>query len=538
MTVRAKFMILIAITIAGLSAMIGVSRYGFSRAADASDQLSRSMEVVQAHMTADMMHDALRADLLEAMAAADAQDVEGARDARASVQEHARILREAVTKAERLSTDEGVNAELRAVHEPLESYVAQAVRLTELAATDLAATKKAMPAFGAAFKRLEDRLARLSELIERGVEGTAKEAEASRTGAQRSMLLAFFLTVAVVGSLATGIARSITRPLAETVAMLQNIAEGDGDLTRRLTVVSKDEIGEVAHWFNVFVEKIHAIIATTGGVAKQVATSSGEANGASDTLARGAQELAAAVEEISASFQQLSDSMKQAEAGARTAHREAADANQIAVRGGDLVRDVVAAMKTMERSSQRISNITTTMDEIAFQTNLLALNAAVEAARAGEQGRGFAVVASEVRMLAQRSSAASREIRGIIDESIASTIAGCQVATASGDVLVEIVKSTDRVTSLVAGIAQASGDQTEGLGQLSLAMGRVDSVAQVTAAQAEELSGNAAGVAQSAADILAQVGRFRTTSSAAPARERTSAGRREPVEVRPVRRAA
>jgi methyl-accepting chemotaxis protein len=113
---------------------------------------------------------------------------------------------------------------------------------------------------------------------------------------------------------------------------------------------------------------------------------------------------------------------------------------------------------------------------------------------------------------------------------IATTIAGLSAM---------IVKSTDRVTSLVAGLAQASGDQTEGLGQLSLAMGRVDSVAQVTAAQDEELSGNAAGVAQRAADILAQVGRFQTApSSSAPARERTSAGRREPVEARPVRCAA
>ncbi len=537
MSVRAKFIILIAITFAGLGAMIGVSRHGFARAADASDQLARSMEVVQAHMTADMMHDALRADLLEAMAAADAHDAEGGEEARASVVEHARTLREAVAKAEKLSTDDAVNAELRAVHEPLESYVTQAVKLTEMAATDLPATKKAMPAFGAAFKRLEERLASLSALIEQGVEATSKEAAASRGAAQRSMLIAFFLTVMVVGSLATGIARSITRPLADTVAMLQNIAQGDGDLTRRLVVVSKDEIGDVAHWFNVFVEKIHSIIATTDGVAKQVATSSGEANGASDTLARGAQDLAAAVEDISTSFQHLSESMKQAEGGARTAHREAADANQVAARGGELVRNVITAMKAMERSSQRISNITTTMDEIAFQTNLLALNAAVEAARAGEQGRGFAVVASEVRMLAQRSSAASREIRGIIDDSIASTVAGCEVASASGDVLVEIVKSTDRVSSLVAEIAQSSGERTASLEKLSLAIGRVDSVAQVTAAQAEELSGNAAAVARSAADILDQVGRFQTAHAPAAQGRVVPAPVRRPA-ARPARRAA
>jgi methyl-accepting chemotaxis protein len=185
-------------------------------------------------------------------------------------------------------------------------------------------------------------------------------------------------------------------------ACLRDIAEGEGDLTRRLDVRSHDEVGEAARWFNAFVTTIHDTLCEVRDAAARGATAAREVSVASDRIAAGPQEHASGLEETAASLEQLTGTVKQNAGSAGQARHLAEGARQTADGSGTVVTAAVAAMDQITGASRKIAEIITTIDGIAFQTNLLALNAAVEAARAGEQGRGFAVVAAEVRADAQR----------------------------------------------------------------------------------------------------------------------------------------
>jgi methyl-accepting chemotaxis protein len=202
--------------------------------------------------------------------------------------------------------------------------------------------------------------------------------------------------------------------------------------------------------------------------------------------------------------------VKQTGDNAQQASRLATGSRDIAEKGGRTVRSAVDAMSEITQSSKQIADIITTIDEIAFQTNLLALNAAVEAARAGEQGRGFAVVATEVRHLAQRSAAASKEIKALIGNSVQKVELGSEHVTQSGTTLEEIVGSVKHVTNIVAEIAAATREQNTGLDQVNKAVSQLDQVTQSNAAQTEELSATAESLSDQARHLQMLVAKFKT----------------------------
>jgi methyl-accepting chemotaxis protein len=320
---------------------------------------------------------------------------------------------------------------------------------------------------------------------------------------------------AVVGAcaLAVGLslflARAIARPLGQTVEVLKDLAQGEGDLTKRLAVRTTDEVGELARWFNTFVDKLHHIIGQVKSGADQVALATQQLSAASGQLSAGTQEHASSLQETAASLEQITGTVQQNADNTRQANQLALRSCDIATKGGQVVTAAVSAMATITKASQQIAEIITTIDEIAFQTNLLALNAAVEAARAGEQGRGFAVVAAEVRNLAQRSAAAAREIKTLIQDSVQKVQAGSELVNQSGHTLGEIVAAVRGVTDIIAEIAAANQGQSQGLAQVNLAVTQMDQVVQSTAAQTEELSSTAAGLAVQAQQLQALVSRFK-----------------------------
>jgi methyl-accepting chemotaxis protein len=332
-------------------------------------------------------------------------------------------------------------------------------------------------------------------------------------------------TIVAVGALAllVGIlayvyaTRRITWPLRAAVQRLDELAGGDADLTVRLPVVREDEVGRLAQSLNVFLDKLHRLVQEIRDTSTHVGTASQQLSGAATQLSSGAQEHASSLEETAASLEQITGTVKQNAENARQANQLAAGARDTAATGGQVVLKAVSAMDEISRSSRKVVEIITVIDEIAFQTNLLALNAAVEAARAGEQGRGFAVVAAEVRNLAQRSAGAAKEIKELIRDSVQKVDDGSALVNRSGQALDEIVSSVKRVTDIIAEIAAASQEQSQGIDQVNRAVSQMDHVVQSNAAQTEELSSTAQMLASQSADLHGLVGRFKLGAEGAGA---------------------
>jgi len=208
--------------------------------------------------------------------------------------------------------------------------------------------------------------------------------------------------------------------------------------------------------------------------------------------------------------------VKQSAGNAQQASQLALSSRDVAEKGGDVVGDAVRAMNEIMKSSRRIGDIITTIDEVALQTNLLALNAAVEAARAGELGRGFAVVAAEVGNLAQRSAAAAKEVKTLIQDSLQRVEAGHSLVDQSGRSLNEIILSVKKVTDVVGEIAAASREQSVGVDQVNQAVSQMDQVTQTNAAQTQELTRTAENLADSATRLRELVERFQLSGAGEP----------------------
>jgi methyl-accepting chemotaxis protein len=322
---------------------------------------------------------------------------------------------------------------------------------------------------------------------------------------------------AVFGILLT---KSITRPLAGAVKVAQQVASGD--LTADIQVTSRDEVGDLLGALKVMNGNLlKTVTEVRTGTEALVTASQQIASGNLDLSARTEQQ-AGSLEETASSMEELTSTVRQNADNARQANTLALTASGIAVRGGEVVSQVVSTMASINASSKQIGDIIGVIDGIAFQTNILALNAAVEAARAGEQGRGFAVVASEVRNLAQRSAGAAKEIRALITDSVAQVDAGGRLVNEAGSTMQEIVQGITRVTDIMSEIASASVEQTLGIEQVNAAIMQMDGVTQQNAALVEEAAAAAASLQDQAASLSELVSTF-TVHQAAPVRHRSNA---------------
>ncbi len=373
----------------------------------------------------------------------------------------------------------------------------------------------------------------------------------------RGVLIGLALAIALSIPITMYIVRGITRHLAQAVDTLQQVAAGD--MTASLEIDSKDEVGQMAAALNETVGKLRAALQAVAESANNASASSQELASATDAIAGGAQqqaasleqtsasigETSASLEETSASLEEITATIRQTADNARQANQLASSSREAAENGEGVVQGAVHAMSEINAASAKIADIIGTIDEIAFQTNLLAVNAAVEAARAGEDGRGFAVVATEVRTLAQRSAAAAKEIKALIQDSLRKVEKGTDLVNKSGETLHGIVASVKRVTDIVGEIAAAAGEQSTGVeqvntamtqvsaavGQVNTAMSQMDQVTQSNAAQTEELSSTAGSLAEQAHGLQELVSQFtldERRGSAAPPRNpapRTAAQR-------------
>jgi methyl-accepting chemotaxis protein len=299
----------------------------------------------------------------------------------------------------------------------------------------------------------------------------------------------------------------IVGPLRAAVGMAETVA--GGDLSRTIDIHGNDETAALMRALRHMNDSLVGIVSEVRGGTDTIATASKEISAGNLDLSGRTEQQASALEETAASMEELTTTVRQNADNARQASQLAITASDVAVRGGAVVGEVVATMGAINESANKIVDIISVIDGIAFQTNILALNAAVEAARAGEQGRGFAVVASEVRTLAQRSAAAAKEIKTLIGDSVGKVDAGARLADQAGATMEQVVASIKRVTDIVARIASASQEQTAGIEQVNQAIGQMDEVTQQNAALVEESAAAAAAMQEQAHALAGLVGVFK-----------------------------
>ena len=379
-------------------------------------------------------------------------------------------------------------------------------------------------------KEIEDSLAKEILALAGELAGKAKLALTLSIASSAVLgLLTLVLTFVIIGS--------ITGPLKQLVEMLKDIAQGEGDLTRRLDTGRKDEFGEVSQWFNSFVDNIHSIISRASSTTVQVATASNQLQGTAVQIATAAEEVASQSATVATASEEMSATSNDISRNCSMASDVANQASQNAHNGAAVVQETIAGMQmiadkvresahTVEAlgaRSNQIGAIVGTIEDIADQTNLLALNAAIEAARAGEQGRGFAVVADEVRALAERTTRATREIGEMIkaiqsetsgavlsmEQGVREVEKGIDSSSRSGKALEQILEGINEVTMQVHQIATAAEEQTAVTGEISTNIHQITDVVHSTASGAHDTAAAAASLAALAKDLEALVGRFK-----------------------------
>ena len=315
------------------------------------------------------------------------------------------------------------------------------------------------------------------------------------------------LVIVVILGCWFGLRQLLIQPLQRLLVDIRTIASGD--LTQPILVEGRNEMSQLAAGIH---EMQHSLVSTVGEVRSgcdAIFTGASEIAAGNNDLSARTEEQAASLEQTAASMEQLTATVKQNADNARQASQLAQTASETALQGGKVVDGVVTTMQEIAGSSKKIADIISVIDGIAFQTNILALNAAVEAARAGEQGRGFAVVAGEVRSLAQRSAQAAKEIKGLIEDSVARVNSGSLQVESAGSTMNNIVGAVTRVTDIMGEIASASDEQSRGIDQVGQAVTEMDRVTQQNASLVEESAAAAAALEQQASALSQAVSVFK-----------------------------
>ena len=366
---------------------------------------------------------------------------------------------------------------------------------------------------GAASMAFDETLGTLNSMTKHGFAGgQAAAALTSEIYNQVRWLVAALLGAALLCGvvLAWLITRHLLRQLGAEPSTASTLAKSvaEGDLTTHIVLRSGDTESLMAQLARMQTNLASAVTNVRLG-SENVATASAQIAQGNNDLSTRTEQQASALQETAATMDELGATVRNNADNAKQANQLAQGASVVALKGGEVVGQVVETMKGINDSSKQIADIIGVIDSIAFQTNILALNAAVEAARAGEQGRGFAVVASEVRSLAQRSAAAAKEIKGLIGASVGRVEQGTKLVGQAGQTMGEIVQAIKRVSEIVAEISAASGEQSAGVAQVGQAISQMDQTTQQNAALVEQSASAAESMSQQALQLVDAVAVFK-----------------------------
>ncbi len=567
LSIRTRLFAISVFAVAMLLLIAVLAYVGLKRSNAGLDNSITATTAVLNQKQADMMHDALRADVLFAIVTGPNGPAEDRQTVTSDLADHVESFETAISQLQALSLPPEIRDKVDDVVPLLEAYVASAQEIVGLALTSTSAARARLPDFMIAFSDLEASMETLGEQIESRGSAVGIAARQASTVVKYVLILGAAIAAGALVLVNGGIARSISGPLTEVKQGLLQLA--DGNLATRIAGTERhDEIGEIATALDVLRDRLqqakeqetellqgsqqrvvralsiglrnlstgnltqpieepfapdyetlrldynHTLETLTQTIAQVVDASesirarSAEISHASEDLSARTENQAATLEETAAALDELTASVKAAAEGAREVERVVHQARSEATESGTVVQGAVDAMNEIERSSEQISQIIGVIDDIAFQTNLLALNAGVEAARAGDAGRGFAVVASEVRALAQRSSAAAKEIKQLISASTQHVDRGVDQVGRAGSALTRIVERVTEISSLVSEIASGAREQSVGLAEVNIGVTQLDQVTQHNAAMVEQSTAACQSLKQEAVGMATLVAQF------------------------------
>ena len=520
-------LLLASLSVAALIALLALGGISLKNVGSLGSAVTETNEIaaaVRRQMDADMMHDAIRADVLGSLVAADALDTAQSAQIAKDLQEHVARLNQNITANAAANLSPEAQAQSAKVLPVLKRYAESAAHIVNAAQTDPGGANDALPGFNADFDALEVEMEKLSDAIQSRADETNAMAQATLSRAKTQVMVVLAVTMVLGVWLAVFVRSRIAQPIAHLAEQAEEI-RATGNLALRARPSNVREINTAVTAFN-------ALIETQQGIVRTVRDGAGHVIGASDGLAARANQslhaadasfdaassMAASVEQLSTSIDQIASNAGEATAATAQARDDSVTGSRAAADAADGMRGIAGSVRTaadaMTRlgdSAERISTIVAVIKEIADQTNLLALNAAIEAARAGEQGRGFAVVADEVRKLAERTTQSTGEIVGMVEEiqqgartaaesmraGMGEVDRGVGLAEQSGQAIARMIGSVEVSEHSVRSIS-------DGLREQSLA-GRSISNSVETVAQLVEESQAAARASSQQADELKQL---------------------------------